>query len=164
MTQDGRDAAPDASGTWLLFDLGGTAYGVDVARVRQIIGLPPITRVPRMPPAVRGVINLRGTVLPVVDLRIRFGLETADHGQRTCVIVLRAAGAEFGAVVDRVLEVARIDAAATEPAPQFGTAIDAEYLLGVAQHGGRVVLLMDPDHAVPPRALAALSADAEGAA
>ncbi len=163
MTQDGRDAAPAASGTWLVFDLGGTAYGVDVARVRQIIGLPPITRVPRMPPSVRGVINLRGTVLPVVDLRIRFGLEATDHGQRTCIIVLRAASAEFGVVVDRVIEVARIASDATEPAPQFGTAIDTEYLQGVAQHNGRVVLLMDPDRAVPPRELTAV-ANAEGAA
>src|SRR5690606_20774944 len=113
-------AAHATNGTWLVFGLGPTDYAVEVERVRSIIGLLPITRVPQLPESVRGVINLRGKVIPVIDMRLRFGLEAVDHGQRTCIVVLQAAGSEFGVVVDRVVEVAHISHADVEPAPQFG--------------------------------------------
>ena len=149
--------------TWLVFALGATDYAVDVASVQQIIGLQPITRVPRMPDAVRGVINLRGRVVPVIDLRIRFGLEAVDHGQRTCIIVVRTAGTDLGIVVDRVVEVARITAAAIEDAPQFGGS-DTEYLHGVAKHDGRVLLLLDAGRALSGEELDALDTAADAAA
>ena len=138
---------------YLVFGLGNTDYAVDVGRVREIIGLLPITRVPRLPESVRGVINLRGKVIPVVDLRIRFGLEATDHGQRTCIIVLQAAGSEFGVVVDRVIEVAHIAAENIEEPPRFGADIDTEYLLGVSNNGQRVRLLIDMDRAVSQQEL-----------
>lgn len=135
-----------------------------VERVREIIGLLPITRVPRLPESVRGVVNLRGRVVPVVDLRLRFGLEAVDHGQRTCIIVVQAAGIELGVVVDRVSEVVRIAATDVEEPPRFGAAIDTGYLLGVARHGERVRLLLDVDRAVSPQELDVLAATAEPAA
>lgn len=145
--------------TWLVFALGATEYAVDVASVQQIIGLQPITRVPRMPDAVRGVINLRGRVVPIVDLRIRFNLEAVDHGQRTCIIVVRTAGADVGIVVDRVLEVARVAVDTIEDAPQFGGS-DTVYLRGVAKHDGRVLLLLDTGRALSGEQLDALDAAA----
>lgn len=160
----GDERVAASNGTWLVFALGETDYAVDVGSVRTIIGLLPITRVPRMPESVRGVINLRGQVIPVVDLRIRFGLAATDHGQRTCIVVLHAAGSEFGVVVDRVIEVAHIDAACIEDAPQFGADIDTEYLLGVAKHGQRVRLLLDMDRAMSRQEMVALSASASPSA
>lgn len=156
----GRDPAEDArTGVYLVFGLGETDYAVEVGRVREIIGLLPITRVPRLPDSVRGVINLRGKVIPVVDLRVRFGLEAVDHGQRTCIIVLQAAGGEFGVVVDRVIEVTHIAAADIEETPRFGAAIDTDYLLGVANSGQRVRLLIDMDRAVSHEELAQQAAE-----
>lgn len=152
------------SGTWLVFALGATDYAIEVERVRTIIGLLPITRVPRLPESVRGVINLRGQVVPIVDLRIRFGLEAVDYGSRTCIIVLQAAGSEFGVVVDRVIDVAHIAAGAVESPPQFGAELDTGYLLGVARHGERVRLLLDMDRALSRAELTALASAGASAA
>jgi purine-binding chemotaxis protein CheW len=134
--------------------LGGEEYAVEVLKVREIIGPLPITRVPRMPAAVRGVVNLRGKVIPVVDLRIRFGLEPVDHGARTCMIVVHAAGAEYAALVDRVCEVALIADADIEEKPALGASTDGACLLGIARAGSRVRLLLDLE-----RAVAAAAAD-----
>jgi purine-binding chemotaxis protein CheW len=147
---------PDRSGKYLVFALGGEEYGVEVSRVREIIGPMPITRVPRVPESVRGVINLRGKVIPVVDLRIRFGLEAIDHGLRTCIIVVQAAGAEFGVVVDRVSEVAVITGSEIENAPAFGPDIETPYLLGIARAGPRVRLLLDIERVLSREEMAAL--------
>lgn len=151
------------AGKYVIFMLGGEEYGVEVATVREIIGPMPITRVPRMPEWVRGVINLRGKVIPVVDLRLRFGLPAVDHGQRTCIVVVQTAGAEFGAVVDRVSEVATIGEAEIEDAPAFGTGIETAYLLGIAMHGTRVRLLLDIERTLTQREIAALVQVAEPA-
>jgi purine-binding chemotaxis protein CheW len=135
-------------GRYLIFVLGAEEYAVDVLRVREIIGPLPVTRVPRMPPAVHGVVNLRGTVIPVLDLRVRFGLEPVDHGERTCMIVVQTAAGEFAALVDRVCEVATIGAADIEPTPSFGPAVDTDHLTGVARAGQRVRLLLDIDRTI----------------
>lgn len=156
-------SAGDAAATkWLVFGLGATEYGVDIGCVQQIIGLLPITRVPLLPDAVRGVINLRGRVIPVVDLRIQFGLDAVDHGQRTCIIVVRAGEMELGLVVDRVAEVVQLDAGSIEDAPHFGSGIDTDYMLGVAQHGDRVLLLLDVERALPAETTGALQESAAG--
>jgi purine-binding chemotaxis protein CheW len=149
---------PAAAGTYLVFGLGETEYAIDVAGVREIIGALPITRVPGMPAAVRGVINLRGKVIPVIDLRLRFGLDAVDHGQRTCVVVVHTGQALLGLVVDRVLEVARIGDDQIEPAPPVTVAAGADYLLGIAQHGARVRLLLDLACALPAADMASLAA------
>jgi len=150
------DVATGGRSQWLICALGSTEYGIAVSRVQQIIGLLPITRVPRMPAAVRGVINLRGRVIPVVDLRVRFGLEAVDHGQRTCIIVVQTGETDLGLVVDGVAEVAHLDAAAIEDAPHFGDSVDTGHLVGVAKHGTRVLLLLDVDRALPAEAALAL--------
>lgn len=141
-------SAPTRAGRYLVFVLGSGEYCIDVLRVREIIGPLPVTRVPRMPDTVRGVINLRGKIIPVVDLRIRFGLDAVDHGARTCMIVVQCAGAELAAVVDRVCEVATITEEEVEDTPAFGSSVDTTYLLGVAKTGTRVRLLLDIERAL----------------
>jgi purine-binding chemotaxis protein CheW len=140
-----------AGGKFLGFFLGDEEYGVEILKVREIIGLLPITRVPRTPQAVRGVINLRGKVIPVVDLRAHFDMEPGQDTERTCIVVVQAHGTEFGLVVDRVSEVASIDAADVEAAPEFGARVDTGYLLGMAKTEGRVRLLLDLDRVLSVR-------------
>jgi purine-binding chemotaxis protein CheW len=141
-------------GRYLVFVLGEEEYGVEVLKVREIIGPLPITRVPRMPHTVLGVINLRGAVIPVVDLRVRFGLAAVDHGARTCMIVMLTAAGEVAALVDRVCEVSTIAAADIEPTPSFGPTVDMTCLQGVARAGQRVRMLLDIERTlaapVPP--------------
>ncbi|HSJ24557.1 MAG TPA: chemotaxis protein CheW [Longimicrobiales bacterium] len=129
----------------LVFMLGDEEYAVDVMRVREIVGPLPITRVPGMPAHVRGVINLRGKVIPVMDLRTRFGLAATDHGPRTCMIVLQAGGTEVTALVDRVCEVVSIAGGDVEETPSFGPSVDTSCLLGIAKSGERVRMLLDID-------------------
>lgn len=146
------------SGTYLVFTLGTEAYAIDVTAVREIIGAVPITRVPGLPDSVRGVINLRGKIIPVADLRIRFHIEAVDHGHRTCIVVVHARGAEFGLVVDRVLEVAHIAQQDIEPPPEFGTNVQPDYLLGIARNGSCVQLLLDVERTLSPTESSALAA------
>jgi purine-binding chemotaxis protein CheW len=146
------------AGRYLVFVLGGGEYCIDVLKVREIIGPLPVTRVPRMPDTVRGVINLRGKIIPVIDLRVRFDLEAVDHGARTCMIVVQMGGAELAAVVDRVCEVATITEADIEDTPAFGGSIDTAYLLGVAKTGTRVRLLLDVERALAQHERSALGA------
>lgn len=143
----GTAAAP---GKYLTFALGDESYGVPVMVVRQIIRLCPITPVATMPPYVRGVINLRGKVIPVVDLRRRFGLPAVAEHDRTCIVVAQvpaAAGGTrpYGVIVDGVEEVAQFTAADIEPSPDFGGAIDARFITGMAKAASGVKVLVDLD-------------------
>ena len=147
-----------SGGTYLVFTLGEEAYAINVTDVREIIGGLPITRVPGVPESVRGVINLRGRIIPVADLRIRFNLEAVDHGARTCIIVVRARGTEFGLVVDRVVEVARITEQDIEPPPVFGADVRTDYLLGIARNGSRVRLMLDVEQTLSAAESTAMSA------
>lgn len=135
-------------GKFLTFFLAEEEYGLEILKVREIIGMMPITRVPRTPEHMRGVVNLRGKVIPVVDLRLKFGLQATEQSQRTCIIVVQAGGVEFGVVVDRVSEVANIAGSDIEDPPAFGTGVDTEYLLGLAKSQGKVKLLLDIDRAL----------------
>lgn len=131
-------------GKYLTFFLGSEEYGFEILKVREIIGLLPITRVPRTPECVRGVINLRGKVIPVVDLRSRFGLNMVEATSETVIVVVQAAGAEFGVVVDRVSEVADVADAAVENTPDFGSTVQTQFLKGLAKDDqGNVKLLLD---------------------
>jgi purine-binding chemotaxis protein CheW len=137
-------------GKYLTFTLGEESYGITVLVVREIIRLCPITPVASMPAHVKGVINLRGKVIPVVDLRTRFGLPPRADDDRTCVIVTELAGAGggsrlHGVIVDRVDEVAAFAATDIEPTPDFGGAIDVRFLNGMAKASGRVTALIDLD-------------------
>lgn len=134
-----------SGGKFLTFFLDDEEYGLAILKVREIIRLLPITRVPRTPEAVRGVINLRGKVIPVIDLRMRFGLPEGEHTERTCIVVVQANGVEFGVVVDAVSEVVDVAAADIEEAPDLGAQVSTDFLLGIAKAQGSVKLLLDID-------------------
>ena len=144
MTAPAIDQAASRAGKYLTFHLGAEEYGVEILKVQEIIGTLPITRVPRTPHFVRGVINLRGKVIPIVDLRAKFGMDAAE-GSATVIIVVQVQGVQLGVLVDRVSEVAGIgDAEIAEP-PSFGADVDTEYLLGISKGAGKVTLLLDID-------------------
>ena len=151
---DLQPTAPDKAmappGKYLTFTLAGETYGVSVLAVREIVRLCPITAVAGMPPHVRGVINLRGRVIPLGDLRVRFGLTaTADH-DRTCIIVAQVAAASGGnrayaVVVDGVEEVASFTQDDLAAPPDFGETVDVRFITGMARRGAGVVTLVDLD-------------------
>ena len=128
---------------YLTFTLGEEEYGLEILKVREIIGLMEITRVPRMPEFVRGVINLRGKIIPVIDLRLKFGMAAADDTRETCIIVVDLEGTNMGVVVDRVSEVLDITADEVEETPEFGAAVDTAFIMGMGKAGDRVVMLLD---------------------
>jgi purine-binding chemotaxis protein CheW len=143
----GSQAQP---GKYLSFMLAGEVYAVPVMAVREIVRLCPITPVANMPPHVRGVINLRGRVIPLVDLRVRFGLPAAPDHDRTCIVVGQVAAATGGArpyavVVDGVEEVAAFTAADIAPPPDFGNAVDVRFITGMAHRDAGVTTLIDLD-------------------
>jgi purine-binding chemotaxis protein CheW len=142
------DLGAQLAGKYMTFQLADEIYGLEILRVREIIGLMDITRVPRSAPFIRGVINLRGKVIPVADLRLKFGMEPCQPTDQTVIIVVQYAVAgrnlTMGILVDQVLEVLQIDSAHIEPAPSFGEAApEAEFILGVGKAGERVVFLLE---------------------
>jgi len=142
------EAAATLAGKFMTFKLGNEEYGIEILKVREIIGLMEITRVPRVTPWVRGVINLRGKVVPVVDLRVKFGMSPTAATEQTVIIVVQCAvgGRELtmGILVDQVLEVLPLEASQIEPPPSFGTGdLDAGFILGVAKAEKRVIFLLD---------------------
>ena len=136
-------------GKYLTFDLAGEQYGIGILKVREIIGTMPITPVPRTPGFIKGVINLRGKVIPVVDLRAKFGMEPAEYTDKTCIIVVEIKGAQglitMGIVVDSVSEVLNIKADRISETPSFGTTVDTDFILGIAKMGDGVKILLDID-------------------
>lgn len=142
-------AMADKEGKYLTFSLAGEEYGIGILKVKEIIGIMPITVVPQTPKYIKGVINLRGKVIPVIDLRLKFSLSVADFTERTCIIVVEiAAGGRMimmGIVVDSVSEVLNIKAADIEATPSFGTKLNTDYILGMAKTGGGIKILLDID-------------------
>jgi purine-binding chemotaxis protein CheW len=124
-------------------------YGIGILNVKEIIGMMPITTVPRTPRFIKGVINLRGKVIPVVDLRLKFGMEEMAYTERTCIIVVETRGEAgavlIGIVVDSVSEVLNIKGADIEETPTFGAKLDTGYILGMAKMNGGVKILLDID-------------------
>ena len=139
----------DKEGKYLTFALGPEEYGLEILKVREIIGYMEITAVPQTPGHVKGVINLRGQVIPVIDLRAKFGMETAEITEETCIIVAEVSQNKrtfsTGIVVDRVQEVLDIDGADIEDAPQFGSSVDTNFILGMGKIGDTVKILLDID-------------------
>ncbi len=127
----------------VVFDLAEETYGVDIGSVREIIRIQEITNVPRTPDFVEGVINLRGNVIPVIDLRKRFGLREAEATKDTRIVVVDIDGNDIGVVVDAVNEVLRLPADAVEPPTGVTTTADSDYLLGIAKLENRLVILLD---------------------
>ena len=137
-------------GRYLTFRLGRESYGFPVLGVREIIRLSPITAVPRMPPYVKGVINLRGKVIPILDLRAKFQLSAEGYGERACIIIVQVGTppAEvrlMGSMVDAVEEVVQLGETELEPTPDFGGSPDTDYILGMATVQGGVKTLLDLD-------------------
>lgn len=137
------------AGKFLTFDLAAEHYGLPILRVQEIVGLLPVTRVPRLPSFVAGVVNLRGRIIPVVDLRQAFGMERAEATERTCIVIVgveRDSGATtMGVMVDAVSEVVDLAADAVEDTPEFGTGVDTSFISGVGRIEDGVVLLLDID-------------------
>ena len=148
--------ATSLAGKYLTVLLADEAYGIAVLKVREIIRLPKITPVPRLPADVKGVINLRGRVISVVDLRLKFGL-AATIAERTCIVVVQTVvdgrSLSMGLIVDSVEEVVTLSDAEIEPTPEFGTQIDTACLLGMAKVKGQVKTLLDLDRVVGTRPL-----------
>ncbi|MEN6576335.1 MAG: chemotaxis protein CheW [Phycisphaerales bacterium] len=134
---------------YLTFALGAEEYGLEILKVREIIGYMDITAVPQTPSYVKGVVNLRGQVIPVVDLRAKFGMETTEVTDQTCIIVVEISqtGRKFntGIIVDRVQEVLDIAGTNIEEPPQFGASVDTDFILGMAKVGESVKILLDID-------------------
>jgi len=140
-------APADLAGKYLTFRLEQESYGIRVLQVREIIRLASITPVPRLPAYVRGVINLRGKIIPVLDVRIKFGLGRPVDSERACIIVVKLSDSNslMGLAVDAVEEVSHFPAADIEPAPDFGTSVDTHYILGLAKARNAVKTLLNID-------------------
>ncbi|PKN76783.1 MAG: chemotaxis protein CheW [Deltaproteobacteria bacterium HGW-Deltaproteobacteria-10] len=137
---------------YLTFSLDKEEYGIGILKVREIIGMMPVTNVPQTPSYFKGVINLRGKVIPVIDLRLKFGMESSEYTERTCIIVVEILEMTrkvlIGSVVDSVSEVLSIKSNEIEEAPNFGTSLDADYILGMAKVGNGLKILLDIDKVI----------------
>ena len=153
--------AVEAEKQLVVFDLADEGYGVDISSVREIIRMQEITKVPRAPEFVEGVINLRGKVIPVVDLRKRFGFPDSDATKDTRIVVVDIGGQDIGVVVDSVTEVLRIGADAVEPPSSVITTADSEYLLGIAKLESRLIILLDLEQALSVMELARIKDEFE---
>ena len=143
-------AAPAQPQQYLTFMLGGETYAIGILSIKEIIEYTDVTDVPMMPPYLRGVINLRGSVVPVVDLSVRFGRPSSPVNKRTCIVIIeiRVGGErhDIGLVVDAVNAVLEIAAEDIEPAPSFGTSIRTDFIQGMGKVNGKFVILLEMDH------------------
>jgi purine-binding chemotaxis protein CheW len=153
-------AVANREGKYLTFVLAGEEYGIGILKVKEIIGIMAITTVPQTPAYMKGVINLRGKVIPVVDLRLKFGMEAMDYTERTCIIVVEIANSGqkvmIGILVDSVSEVLNIKGGDIEDTPNFGSRLSTDYILGMAKTGGKVKILLDIDKVLSAEEMGAL--------
>ena len=140
---EARSAAREAALEALVFELGGEEYAVDILKVQEIRGYDKVKPIPRAPDYLKGVVNLRGAVVPVVDLRVRFGMASPRYDAFTVMIILRIATRIVAVVVDGVSDVVRLPASEIKPAPSLGSMVDSSFIAGVATPGERMVLLLD---------------------
>jgi len=141
---DGHGSGADGA-QYLTFALGDEEYGVGILHVQEIKGYSPVTPIPNTPPFVKGVMNLRGTIVPVIDLRLRLGMPAAEYGPFTVIIVLAIGEKVVGTIVDAVSDVLTIPASDVQTTPTFGPAADLRFIAGIAQAGGKLVVLLDLD-------------------
>ncbi len=153
-------AMAEREGKYLTFSLAGEEYGIGILKIREIIGMMPITSIPQTPGYVKGVINLRGKVIPVIDLRLKFEMDACDYTERTCIIVVEVEGVGgrilFGIVVDSVSEVLNIKGDDIENTPTFGVKLNSDYILGMAKMEGGVKILLDIGRVLSEQELAHL--------
>ncbi|MGO4382563.1 chemotaxis protein CheW [Pseudoduganella sp. RAF53_2] len=146
---------------FLSFMLDGEMYAMNLQPVREIIEYPGETTVPMMPPCIRGVINLRGAVVPVLDLSVRFGRGASQIGRRSCIVIVETAGLVIGVLVDAVNTVLEIDPAEVEPPPSFGARLRIDFIAGVGKWNGRLVILLNTETVLSPEEIAAVDSLAE---
>lgn len=152
-TQVHQEAGTDETGDadqFLTFMLDGEEYGVDILRVQEIKGWDAVTTIPNTPDYIRGVMNLRGTIVPIIDMRIRFSMKHMEYGPTTVVIVLRVEGKcnsrVMGIVVDGVSDVYNLKQTDIKPSPSFGSAVDTEFVKGITTVGEKLVVILDIDY------------------
>ena len=154
-------AALSEGAQYLTFMLGGETFAIGILAIKEIIEYDSLTTVPMMPASVRGVINLRGAVVPVMDLAARFGGKAAEITRRTCIVIVEieseAGHQDVGVIVDAVNEVMEIPADQIEPAPAFGTRIRTDFIHGMGKVGGRFVIILDTNHVLSVDEVAAVS-------
>ena len=153
-------------GKYLTFSLGGEEYGIGILKVKEIIKIMHSTPLPKTPKFVKGVINLRGKVIPVIDLRLRFGLDSIDYTDRTCIVVVEIgedlSRSRIGIIVDSVSEVLNIKGADIEDAPDFGNKLRTDYILGMAKTEEKVRILLDIDRVLTAEEVLLLEIDRSG--
>ncbi len=158
--REGATKTDERAGKYLTFQLAREEFAIQVLKVREIMGVQDITAVPQTPAHVKGVINLRGKVVPVVDLRLKFGLPEMEYTQRTCIIVVQvqfqANVLLMGIVVDGVSEVLNLAAGDIEDTPEFGSGVVTPYILGMAKSKGKVKILLDIDQVLSSQELQGL--------
>ncbi|MHA7812205.1 MAG: chemotaxis protein CheW [Phycisphaerales bacterium] len=139
------------------FTVGEELFAVDILRVQEINRMMALTKVPQSPPGVEGVINLRGRIIPVLDLRVQFGFPKAEATEQTRIIVIEISGNTIGFVVDSVREVMRISANIVEPAPQVGSAVDSCYVSGVAKLEDQLLIMLELERLLSPESLSSIT-------
>ena len=150
----------ERAGKYLTFALSGEEYGLEILKVREIIGIMEITAVPRTPNFVKGVLNLRGKVIPVIDLRLKFGMPEAERTEETCIIVVSVGQIEMGIIVDKVSEVLDIAEKDIEDSPQFGVNVDTQFILGMGKSHERVTILLDISRVLTDQEISVVQATA----
>jgi purine-binding chemotaxis protein CheW len=145
MSITNQDAHDGSGSEYLAFTLGSEEYGIDILKVQEIRGYEAVTRIANAPEFIKGVINLRGIIIPVVDMRIKFKLGTPTYDQFTVVIILNIGGRIMGMVVDSVSDVTTLAPEQIKPAPEMGTAFNSEYLMGLGTVDERMLILIDID-------------------
>jgi len=156
--------AKELVGKYLTFALGREEYGIEILKVQEIIGMMDVTKVPKAPEFIRGIINLRGSVIPVVDLRMKFGMERKGDSEKTCVIVVNVSADDnakrvtMGIIVDEVSEVLDIREEQIDPPPDFGALVDTRFILGIGKLGKKVAILLDIDKVLKTQEIVAVAA------
>ena len=161
------DATPKiSSNRYLSFSLGREMFALDITCVREILDMADITRIPQTPASVRGVVNVRGEAVPVIDLRLRFGMDEGEHTVHTRIIIVEIPAGDsvmvLGAVADTVKEVLELEPEAIAPPPSMGTAVNTDFLLGIGRHEGKFVLILDFAKVLGSQEVLSLSQVSEG--
>ncbi|MEW6542928.1 MAG: chemotaxis protein CheW [Nitrospirota bacterium] len=161
--QDQQAGATSEGSQYLTFTLGDECYGVDILRVQEIKGYTAVTRIPNTPDFIKGVLNLRGTIVPIVDLRTKFGMEKADLTMFTVIVVVVVRDRVMGVIVDAVSDVLNIAAKDVQPPPAFGDKVDTNFIQSIAKSGDKLITLLDIDRVLSLGELAQAEAAAASA-
>ncbi len=149
--------APVSQKELLTFTIGAEEYCIDILKVQEIRGYDSVTRIANTPEYIKGVLNLRGNIVPIIDLRLKLGLGAPSYNETTVVIILDIGEKVIGAVVDGVSDVITLDATTIRPAPEFGASLDTRYVIGLAPHEDRMLILVDIEKLISGREMLAIS-------